>query len=863
MEGLSVAASGIAVVSLAIQLYDECIRLKDFWVSVRDAPEEVAAITHDLMLLSAILKDISNGEQISFAVSMGLSSCRLKIEKLKTIVEDLEATFQSDSRVKRIWGGLKTTAMTKRLREFRESLNETKSTVMLGIMAQSIQAPKTPEPWGNALNNYDTLAPETQPPAYAPHDEQWKSPTLDQGRSEKWLPVDQLKNECRRIVLPEPIHNTSMTSNRLVREFLQKSMQIAVDDLFSSGTIEGLLDNTINQVTEFETHLQGTHRNDGSYEVDNSAKGRCHQESKKNPFDNSTRASRVCHRTSSVGVLFGSIWVRTSTLRLAKKSSTAAGGDFQITTSFIFYPSAWLIRIGLGQGVEASLKNSKDGWKFDFNPIRAVPDNSLIFELCKDGDMLGVQRLLKRQEASLKDTSPQGWTPLHFAAEAGHVDLCEMLIKDGADKRALVFKGPSPDALSPITIFAVANHHLPAEHKIRMLRLFDDCLELTDPSGDGWTVHAELKRSYNKEKVPIPENAITWMLRSTASEEFIAFGPKTIWTATQCAVRSFLVQERNEQILQKLLRLSPQQKKAISSSHATGIAHWLALRASERELLPMVIDAGRLCQISGFTWIQDDLTPSQFVKALPVIYRAWAVAFPSNMDTVESAILSELEVLLEKEKWNRESLLSALPRKDEGGYEWIEKGDENVEKLGTEGLICSGCGDDYSSLGIGVVSPARIAFLECAKTGHEFNCACASYLEASGALPSPPPYSVESEYSSPFEEEAPEEGVEEELPLVSGMDITSLCEEFIASRQDHTNSYDHFTEAASLLYRAQGRTWTSEYRFGEKFCATCFLLREEYIGKDGLGTETSFSKIPDSFLTWRLSEAACTFDKEF
>ena len=96
-----------------------------------------------------------------------------------------------------------------------------------------------------------------------------------------------------------------------------------------------------------------------------------------------------------------------------------------------------------------------------------------------------------------------------------------------------------------------------------MLRLFSDCLELTDPSGDGWTVHAELKRAYNKEKVPIPQNSTSWLLRNTASEEFIAFGPKSIWSALQSSVRSFLVYERNEKMLQRLLGLSPQETKKL------------------------------------------------------------------------------------------------------------------------------------------------------------------------------------------------------------------------------------------------------------------------------------------------------------
>jgi hypothetical protein len=403
---------------------------------------------------------------------------------------------------------------------------------------------------------------------------------------------------------------------------------------------------------------------------------------------------------------------------------------------------------------------------------------------------------------------------------------------------------------SPITIFAATNHHLPARHKIDMLRLFVDCLELNDPSDDGWTIHAELKRSYDQEKVPIPQSSISWLLRTTATEEFVAFGPKTIWSAVQSTVRSFLVHERNEEMLSRLLGLGRQERKTFSRSHATSIAHWLALRAGGRELLPMVIDAGRLCHITGFSWVEDELTPSQFVKNLPVLYHTWALAFQYNIGHEENHISLELETILERGKWGRENFLASILRKDQ---------ELDAEENETGESRCSVCHDDYSSLGIGVVSPAWITFLECTKTSHKFHCTCSSYLEKSGVLPSPPPYNP-SEYASPFSED--EEAVNEALPLESNIDILPLCHDFISSRSRITESYDPFTEVATLLYRAQGRTWLSDYKIGEKFCATCFLVREEYIGKDGLGTETYFPEMPESFMTWRLKEAACTFDRE-
>jgi hypothetical protein len=56
-----------------------------------------------------------------------------------------------------------------------------------------------------------------------------------------------------------------------------------------------------------------------------------------------------------MGVVLGSIWIRTSTLR-AEEGSNATSGKLEVITSFIFYPASWLTRIGLRYGTEASLK---------------------------------------------------------------------------------------------------------------------------------------------------------------------------------------------------------------------------------------------------------------------------------------------------------------------------------------------------------------------------------------------------------------------------------------------------------------------------------------------------------------------------
>lgn len=58
MDGLSAAASGIAVVSLAIQVADSVQKLHGFLKSIRDAPDEVYRLSSMLIQLKGIVDEV-------------------------------------------------------------------------------------------------------------------------------------------------------------------------------------------------------------------------------------------------------------------------------------------------------------------------------------------------------------------------------------------------------------------------------------------------------------------------------------------------------------------------------------------------------------------------------------------------------------------------------------------------------------------------------------------------------------------------------------------------------------------------------------------------------------------------------------
>ncbi|RYP62973.1 hypothetical protein DL771_009500 [Monosporascus sp. 5C6A] len=811
MDVISAAAS----VDAATRLAQACLKLYQFWESMRDAPGEVKYILHDLDLVGSILHDISNQKDLVPSVSLALSSCMGRVSVLEAIVGEFDSGLsQLNSRRERLWTAFRFTGKDKKLQKFRESLTEAKQNLMLGLMYQNIQRPRL------AFTNLDAqFVSIATPTSLDDPEQQLRNPILTKGmdsvgqnsecpppaysptQSPVVVPADLpriISSTANTMSKAEQNTMTAIVSSEAVQTFLQKSLHMAVDNLFASGTVQQLMDSTLNQVTSFNSITSGTYTAGG--------------------FDLHRGASTTCHRTSSMGVVLGSIWVRTSTLRTEDGSDPSAG-KLEVVTSFIFYPASWLTRIGLGYGTEANLNYSATGgWKFNITPVRAVSENALIFDLCRRGETQAVKLMLERGDAS-------------FAAATGHVDLCAALIDAGADKSALAYEGPTQDALSPVTIFAEAAQSLPASEKIRMLRLFADTLDLTDASGDGWTVISSLVKAIKKESVPMNETSVNWVLRLTGTESVVAYGAKSVWDALQHAVRSFLSHEQDSQVFRGLLELQVGEGRAGVQSKITAMAHWLALRASQRELLPMIIEGGRLLKMEGFDWVDDKITPREYIRAQPPIYAAWSKTMPSEIERLGDLVEAELETVLESLCISREQLKEAIAaaEREEADHASQEAAVGNVK-------VCGDCQDSYVKLGVGLVRPRLVTFNECRKTGHKARYKCAAFLREVGVA-------VEIRATRLGADD--ESDVDEELPG-SSETLDRLCEAYDALHLLDAR-VDPFQDAATLLYRAQARRWLSAYEHEEMLCATCFLKRERYVSPGGRGLEHDATPMPESY----------------
>lgn len=363
-----------------------------------------------------------------------------------------------------------------------------------------------------------------------------------------------------------------------------------------------------------------------------------------------------------------------------------------------------------------------------------------------------------------------------------------------------------------------------------MVRLFGvDCLDLSEPNGDGWIVSHNLVASVSKEQSRVADTAVVWVLRQKQSETLVAFGVASVWYALQQAVRSFLIEEHETQILHHCLGQEHHDHKI--QSHVSAIGHWLALRAS-RDLLSNLLQSGQYLRIHGFDSFESANTNStrEFVRSMPYLFSTWAKLLLRSLENIKGPVEAELDFILGELLMDRESLARCIQMA-------IEKPpDSRADTLHK----CLSCGDDYVNLGTGLVQPRKISFNECRITGHKFFCQCSEFLRELGVM------------QSQLVADSGDIGdvdIDEEYFKETEDDVEQLCNEYDERGLGEKIKGDPFYDAATMLYQVQGRRWISSYKPSESLCATCFLKREEYIGENGPTAHHRCTPVPKTFIS--------------
>jgi hypothetical protein len=98
---------------------------------------------------------------------------------------------------------------------------------------------------------------------------------------------------------------------------------------------------------------------------------------------------------------FGSVrFCRERTRTITATSSIEPLEKEEDTITFKMTPAPWLIRLGVRTQVRFYVSNSTTGFTNSISTFRIIPSDSLVFELCKEGNVEMVRRLFDRKDAS-------------------------------------------------------------------------------------------------------------------------------------------------------------------------------------------------------------------------------------------------------------------------------------------------------------------------------------------------------------------------------------------------------------------------------------------------------------------------------
>lgn len=134
MDVVSSAASVIAIASIAIQLIDGIAKLSDFVESIDDAPDNIKSIREDLHLLSCILIEVKanqNADSANPSILATLKHLEHKVQIFTTFLAKFEPELNSHNRIIRKWSAVKGAFKSKKFENLRQSLAQTKSTLLI------------------------------------------------------------------------------------------------------------------------------------------------------------------------------------------------------------------------------------------------------------------------------------------------------------------------------------------------------------------------------------------------------------------------------------------------------------------------------------------------------------------------------------------------------------------------------------------------------------------------------------------------------------------------------------------------------------------------------------------------------------
>ncbi|MCJ1389076.1 hypothetical protein MMC18_001930 [Xylographa bjoerkii] len=406
-------ASGVmAVASLALQLVDSVKQLYDFWESVREAPSSITGLVEDLKIFSAMLEELQHDEEIfgpQKVTLLALESCRVKVNTLHALLQP--AGFNSTSKVVRKWTSLKAVLRRDKLERFRCILQEAHNTLM---SAQLINLRRLSQ---RQLQYHETKKHQTE---YA----------YPVGAVREGLAGLRMEQSSELVKTTTSAPSTAEHREDITREIKKMAANIA-NPVIRAGCERGMI------AALEQTFSNSPHENPPEQLPEVTA-------TRHTSRDQGDRKLRVVlsRETSKLETVFGSFGFYRETAKFCMEANprnkSVLSERYEYKTIFRFFPASWLINMGLDYSINLMFLSNYQGWRQCLNKMRAVPGDSPIFYACGKGDLEQVSYLISTGQASTRDQSLNGVTPLHIAAYFRQPAVCQYLLDHNSDQFALM-----------------------------------------------------------------------------------------------------------------------------------------------------------------------------------------------------------------------------------------------------------------------------------------------------------------------------------------------------------------------------------------------------------------------------------------
>ena len=149
MDGLSGAASAIAIVSLAVQLVDTVQEIGKFLKNVQDAPKEVLRLLETLEQLQGTLDHVRQLIDHQFLVLRlpgspvfivkAMVNCEKQIKALETVVWKARRSLEHEHFLRRTWSSMKTVAKKQDIEDIQCRLRDAKMDLQFALSSNSWQ----------------------------------------------------------------------------------------------------------------------------------------------------------------------------------------------------------------------------------------------------------------------------------------------------------------------------------------------------------------------------------------------------------------------------------------------------------------------------------------------------------------------------------------------------------------------------------------------------------------------------------------------------------------------------------------------------------------------------------------------------